>query len=193
MTTNMINPDDIQETLITAQEIDERLTQIANDVDDFYKNTYEETGQDLILLGVLTGSALVMSDFSRKLNSHVQIDWMSLSSYGSGTKSSGVVRVNKDLTCDIAGRDILIVEDIIDSGLTLSWLIKNLESKGARSVNVMALLKKEFPNLKDDNRTVPKWQGFSIEDKFVVGYGLDYANRYRNLPYIGVLNESVYE
>jgi hypoxanthine phosphoribosyltransferase len=130
-----------------------------------------------------------MSDFSRALHRHVEIEWMAVSSYGSGTTSSGVVRILKDLDNDIAGRNVLIVEDILDSGLTLSWLMSNLESRGAASVEVLTLLRKpEAVKVPVDT----KYVGFDIPSEFVVGYGLDYAERYRNLREIGVLAPHVY-
>jgi hypoxanthine phosphoribosyltransferase len=132
---------------------------------------------------------MVMADFSRHLKMQARMDWMAVSSYGSGTKSSGVVRILKDLDTDLHGRDVLIVEDIIDSGLTLSWLKQNLESRGAASVEIVALLRKpEAAKVEVD----VKYVGFDIPDEFVVGYGLDYDERYRNLRGVGVLAPHVY-
>ena len=141
-------------------------------------------------MGVLKGAVYVMADLSRRMHSAVQMDWMAVSSYGSGTKSSGVVRILKDLDVDLTGRHVLIVEDIIDSGLTLSWLAGNLTSRGAASVEIATLLRKpEALKVEVDVTYV----GFDIPTEFVVGYGLDYAENYRNLPFIGLLKPEVYE
>jgi hypoxanthine phosphoribosyltransferase len=132
---------------------------------------------------------MFMADLSRAVQSRVQMDWMAVSSYGSGTTSSGVVRILKDLDADVLGKDVLIVEDIIDSGLTLSWLVANLEARGAASVEVVALLRK--PDAAKVDVDV-RWVGFEIPNEFVVGYGLDYNERYRTLPGVAVLSPSVY-
>jgi hypoxanthine phosphoribosyltransferase len=132
---------------------------------------------------------MFMADLSRAVQSRVQMDWMAVSSYGSGTTSSGVVRILKDLDADVLGKDVLIVEDIIDSGLTLSWLVANLEARGAASVEVVALLRK--PDAAKVDVEV-RWVGFEIPNEFVVGYGLDYNERYRTLPGVAVLSPSVY-
>ncbi len=145
-------------------------------------------GREIRMVGVLKGAFMVISDLARALH-HVplSIDFMSIASYGSGTSTSGVVRILKDLDRDVAGQHVLVVEDIIDSGLTLSWLLKNLRSRNPASIEVAALLRKPEAARVD----VPvKYVGFDIENEFVVGYGLDYAERYRNLPYIGVLRDS---
>ena len=138
---------------------------------------------------MLKGATIVVADFMRHLRSHVTVDWMAVSSYGSGTQSSGVVRILKDLDTDVAGRNVLIVEDILDTGLTLSWLVRNLQSRGAESVEVFTLLRKsealQMP-------VEPKYVGFDIPNVFVVGYGLDYAERYRNLRQVSVLDPRVY-
>ena len=146
-------------------------------------------GKNLLLVGVLKGAVMVMADIARALRLPVEMDWMAVSSYGAGTKSSGVVRVLKDLDRDIAGRHVLIVEDIIDSGLTLSWLRGNLESRRPASLEVCTLLRKPDAVTVD----VPvRYVGFDIPNEFVVGYGLDYAERYRDLPFIGTLDPAVY-
>ena len=176
-------PSEITEILLTESQIQERLAEIAAAVDADY------AGRDLLLVGVLKGATIVVADFMRHLKSHVFVDWMAVSSYGSGTQSSGVVRILKDLDTDIAGRNVLIVEDILDTGLTLSWLLSNLQSRGAESVEVFTLLRKP------DSLTVqvePRYVGFDIPNVFVVGYGLDYAERYRNLREVGVLDPRVY-
>jgi len=174
---------DLQRVLLTQAQILARLDELAAQIEDDY------TGKDLLLVGVLKGAVLVMADLSRAMHRVVDTEWMAVSSYGSGTKSSGVVRILKDLDRDITGRNVLIVEDIVDSGLTLHWLMANLSSRGAASVEVCALLRKPAA-AKVETRLM--YIGFEIPNEFVVGYGLDYAERYRNLPYIGVLKPSVY-
>jgi hypoxanthine phosphoribosyltransferase len=174
---------DLEKVLVSQQEITDRLVAVAAEIDRDY------AGADVLLVGVLKGAVMVMADLARVLHSPVQMDWMAVSSYGSGTKSSGVVRILKDLDADISGRHVLIVEDIIDSGLTLSWLVANLGSRGAASVQVCALLRKpDAAKVEVDVRYV----GFDIPNEFVVGYGLDYADRYRNLPFVGTLAPHVY-
>lgn len=174
---------DLTKVLFTEAEILQRIGELAAQVEADYKD------KDLLLVGVLKGATILMSDFSRALHRHVEIEWMAVSSYGTGTTSSGVVRILKDLDRDIQGRNILVIEDILDSGLTLSWLMANLESRGAASVEVLTLLRKPTA-VKVDVRT--KYIGFDIDPEFVVGYGLDYAEHYRNLREIGVLSPSVY-
>jgi hypoxanthine phosphoribosyltransferase len=174
---------DLEKVLITEEQIAQRLREMAADISRDYE------GRDLLLVGVLKGAVMVMADLARALHLPAQMDWMAVSSYGSGTQSSGVVRILKDLDSDISGRHVLVVEDIIDSGLTLSWLVGNLESRGPASVRVCVLLRKPMATrIKVD----VAYTGFDIEDEFVVGYGLDYAERYRNLPFIGTLAPAVY-
>ncbi|MDQ3094527.1 MAG: hypoxanthine phosphoribosyltransferase [Actinomycetota bacterium] len=174
---------DLEKTLITREQIAVRLAEMAADVDRDYE------GKDLLLVGVLKGAVMVMADFARALHSTVEMDWMAVSSYGSGTKSSGVVRILKDLDADITGRHVLIVEDIVDSGLTLSWLVSNLSSRGTATVEVLTLLRKpEAAKVRVRTRYV----GFDIAPEFVVGYGLDFAEKYRNLPFVGPLAPHVY-
>ena len=174
---------DLEKVLLTQEQIEDRLAEMAAEIDADY------AGKDLLLVGVLRGAVMVMADLSRRLHLPVQMDWMAVSSYGSGTKSSGVVRILKDLDTDLHGRHVLIVEDIIDSGLTLSWLLSNLRSRGPASVEIAALLRKpEAAKVPVDVRYV----GFDIPTEFVVGYGLDYAERYRNLPFVGTLAPHVY-
>jgi hypoxanthine phosphoribosyltransferase len=175
--------DDLSEVLFTPEQIDDKIAELAAAVDRDYAD------RDPLLVGVLKGAVMVMADFSRHLTLQAKMDWMAVSSYGSGTKSSGVVRILKDLDTDLHGRDVIIVEDIIDSGLTLSWLKQNLESRGAASVEIVALLRKpEAAKVEVDVRYV----GYDIPDAFVVGFGLDYDERYRNLRGIGVLAPHVY-
>jgi hypoxanthine phosphoribosyltransferase len=147
-------------------------------------------GKDLLLVGVLKGAVMAVADFSRALQRHVDMDWMAVSSYGSGTKSSGVVRILKDLDRDITGRNVLIIEDIVDSGLTLSWLKSNLESRGVGSVEILSILRKPEAAKIEVN---VKYVGFDIPKDFVIGYGLDFDEKYRNLPFIGVLAKHMYE
>jgi hypoxanthine phosphoribosyltransferase len=174
---------DLAGVLVTPDDISSRIAALAKQVDADY------AGKQLLLVGVLKGAVMVMADLSRALHSPVQMDWMAVSSYGSGTRSSGVVRILKDLDVDISGRHVLVVEDIVDSGLTLSWLLRNLRSRGPAAVDVFTLLRKP------DAATVPvdvRYVGFDIPNEFVVGYGLDYAERYRNLPFIATLAPHVY-
>lgn len=174
---------DLTSVLFDEPTLLKRVSELAAQVEKDYE------GKDLLLVGILKGATILMSDFSRALNRHVETEWMAVSSYGTGTKSSGVVRILKDLDRDIQGRNVLLVEDILDSGLTLSWLLSNLESRGAASVEVLTLLRKPKAVKVEVN---PKYVGFDIPSEFVVGYGLDYAERYRNLREIGVLAPHVY-
>jgi hypoxanthine phosphoribosyltransferase len=174
---------DLKEVLITREQLQARVAELAARIDADY------AGRELLLVGVLKGAIMVMADLARAMHSRVQMDWMAVSSYGSGTKSSGVVRILKDLDTDITGRHVLVIEDIIDSGLTLSWLVGNLRSRGPASVDVCVMLRKPGATQMD----VPvRYTGFDIADEFVIGYGLDYAERYRNLPFIGTLAPHVY-
>lgn len=174
---------DLENVLFTEEQIQQRLAELAARVWEDYHD------KDVLLVGVLRGAVMVMADFSRALPGSAEMDWMAVSSYGSGTKSSGVVRILKDLDTDISGRHVLIVEDIIDSGLTLSWIRTNLESRGPASVEICTLLRKpEAAKVQIDVRYV----GFEIPNAFVVGYGLDYAEKYRNLRVIGTLAKHVY-
>jgi hypoxanthine phosphoribosyltransferase len=175
--------DDLLEVLYTEKQIMERLGELAAEVERDY------AGKDVLLVGVLRGAVMVMADLARTFTRHVEMDWMAISSYGSGTKSSGVVRILKDLDTDISGRHVLVVEDIIDTGLTLSWLVSNLNSRSPASVEICTLLRK--PDALQMTIDV-KYVGFDIPNDFVVGYGLDYAERYRNLRCIGTLAPAVY-
>jgi hypoxanthine phosphoribosyltransferase len=174
---------DLEKVLVTEEQIAHRLAEMAAEIDADYE------GRDLLLVGVLKGAVMVMADLARALRSPVTMDWMAVSSYGSGTKSSGVVRILKDLDGDILGKHVLIVEDIIDSGLTLSWLMSNLVSRQPASVEVCTLLRKPEAAQVD----VPvRYVGFDIPSEFVIGYGLDYGERYRNVPFVGTLAPHVY-
>ena len=174
---------DLAGVLLSAEQLQARLDELAAEIDADY------AGKDLLLVGVLKGAVMVMADLSRRLHAPVEMDWMAVSSYGTGTTSSGVVRILKDLDSDLTGRNVLIVEDIIDSGLTLSWLLSNLRSRGAASVQIAALLRK--PGSAKVGVEI-KYVGFDIPSEFVVGYGLDYGERYRNLPFVGTLAPHVY-
>jgi hypoxanthine phosphoribosyltransferase len=175
--------DDLLDVLFSEEQIMQRLSELAAAVEQDY------AGKDVLLVGVLKGAVMVMADLARTFTRHVEMDWMAVSSYGSGTKSSGVVRILKDLDTDISGRHVLIVEDIIDTGLTLSWLVSNLNSRAPASVEICALLRK--PDALQMTIDV-KYVGFDIPNEFVVGYGLDFAERYRNLRCIGTLAPAVY-
>lgn len=175
--------DDLTEILITEEQIRSRIAELSREIERDY------AGKEVLLVGVLKGAVMVMADLSRELKLPVTMDWMAVSSYGSGTESSGVVRILKDLDTDLTGKTVLIVEDIIDSGLTLSWLLTNLKSRGTASIEIFTLLRK--PDAARVEIDV-KYVGFEIPNKFVVGYGLDYAERYRNLRGVGVLAPKVY-
>jgi hypoxanthine phosphoribosyltransferase len=175
--------EDIDETLISAEQIRLRTAELASEIDRDYAD------REPLLVGILKGAVMFMSDLSRALSRPSEMEFMAVSCYGSSTTSSGVVRILKDLDRDVTGRDILIVEDIIDSGLTLSWLLKNLHARNPATVEIVTLLRKpEAVQVKVDVRYV----GFDIANEFVVGYGLDYGERYRDLPYVGRLKRSVY-
>lgn len=174
---------DLERVLLTEEQLGARLDEIAAQIDADY------AGREILLVGVLKGAVMVMADLARRISTPLAMDWMAVSSYGSGTKSSGVVRILKDLDADLTGRHVLIVEDIIDSGLTLSWLVANLRSRGPATVEIATMLRKpEAAKVEVDVRYV----GFDIPNEFVVGYGLDYAEKYRNLPFVGTLAPHVY-
>jgi hypoxanthine phosphoribosyltransferase len=175
---------DIERVIVTEEQLQARIKELAAQVNKDYE------GKDLLLVGVLKGAVMAVADLSRALQRHIDMDWMAVSSYGSGTKSSGVVRILKDLDRDITGRNVLIVEDIVDSGLTLSWLKANLESRGVGSVEILSILRKPEAAKVEVN---VKYVGFDIPKDFVVGYGLDFNEKYRNLPFIGVLAKHTYE
>lgn len=174
---------DIKEVILTEEQVQARVREIGAQISRDYE------GRSLLLVAVLRGAALFIADLARAITVPVELDFMAVSSYGSTTKSSGVVRILKDLNEPIEGRDVLVVEDILDTGLTLKYLLKNLASRKPESLEVVALLTKE------GKQRVPiscRYTGFTIPDEFVVGYGLDYAERYRNLPYVGVLKPAAY-
>ena len=179
----MIHPD-IESVLLTEEQVQARIRELGAEISRDYD------GMSILLVAVLRGAALFIADLARDITVPVELDFMAVSSYGSSTKSSGVVRILKDLDEQIEGRHVLVVEDILDTGLTLKYLLKNLASRKPASLEVVTLLSKE------GKRRVPiscKYVGFSVPDEFVVGYGLDFAEKYRNLPYIGVLKPSAYQ
>ncbi|GAB2489175.1 hypoxanthine phosphoribosyltransferase [Luteococcus sediminum] len=175
---------DLTRVLYTADEVSARIAELAEQIDTDYG------GREVLLVGVLNGAIMVMSDLSRAMRTHCTMDWMAISSYGSGTKSSGVVRILKDLTTDISGKHVLIVEDIIDTGLTLSYLVQNLKSREPASLEIAAMFRK--PAAVTSPVDV-RYVGFDIPNEFVVGFGLDHDGRYRNLRDVGTLSPSVYE
>ncbi|HEY5820940.1 MAG TPA: hypoxanthine phosphoribosyltransferase [Propionibacteriaceae bacterium] len=174
---------DLTGVLFTKEQVGDRMRELAGQIDRDY------AGKDLLLVGVLNGAVMVMADLSRALTIHCRMDWMAVSSYGSGTKSSGVVRILKDLSSDITGMDVLVVEDIIDTGLTLSYLISNLRSRGPASLEVMTAFRKPEAA---QNAVEVAYVGFDIPNEFVVGYGLDYNGHYRNLTAVGTLSPHIY-
>ena len=179
----MIHPD-IESVIISEEQINERVRELGAQISADYE------GETVLLVAVLRGAAIFLADLSRAISVPVELDFMAVSSYGSSTKSSGVVRILKDLDEQIEGRHVLVVEDILDTGLTLKYLLKNLASRKPASLEVVTLLNKQ------GKQRVPiscKYSGFSVPDEFVVGYGLDFAERYRNLPYVGVLKPSAYQ
>ena len=169
----------VGEVLVDEEALQARIAELGEEISSDY------AGRDLLLVGVLKGAVFFMADLMRRLTVPCEIDFMAVASYGAGTDSSGVVRILKDLDLNIEGRDVLIVEDIIDSGLTLSYLVRNLEAREPASLEVCALLTK--PARREVEVPV-RYVGFEIPNRFVIGYGLDFAERYRNLPYIGVLH-----
>ncbi|RRD47077.1 hypoxanthine phosphoribosyltransferase [Tessaracoccus sp. OH4464_COT-324] len=175
--------EDLERVLFTSDEIGRRVAEVAAQIDADY------AGKDILLVGVLNGAVMVMADLQRAMKSHVQMDWMAVSSYGAGTQSSGVVRILKDLSQDLKDRHVIVVEDIIDTGLTLSYLVNYLASRGPASVEIMTMFRK--PDAAKIEVPV-KYVGFDIPNEFVVGYGLDYADKYRNLRDVGTLKQSVY-
>jgi hypoxanthine phosphoribosyltransferase len=172
--------DAIGEILVPAEDLERRVTELAAEISRDYK------GRDLVLVGVLKGAVFFLSDLMRQLEMSVEVDFMAVASYGSATKSSGVVRILKDLDAVIEGRDVLIVEDIVDSGLTLQYLLRNLGARNPRSLEVCALL------IKPERRKVDlhtRYVGFEIPNRFAIGYGLDHAEHYRNLPFVAALKQ----
>ena len=174
---------DLDRVLVTEEQMHDRLAELAKQVDADY------AGKDILLVGVLKGAVMVMADFVRHLQIDAPMDWMAVSSYGASTKSSGVVQIRKDLDTPLEGKHVLVVEDIIDSGLTLNWLLEHFETRGAASIEVLAALRKpDAMKVEID----AKYVGFDIPNDFVIGYGLDYAERYRGLRDVAVLAPHVY-
>ena len=171
-------PDEIDRVLLSEDQIQARVKELASQLDaDF-------AGEPVLLVGVLKGAMMLMADLSRELRGPAEIDWMAVSSYGSGSTSSGVVRILKDLDTNIEGRHVVLVEDVLDSGLTLRWLIRSLQARQPTSLSVLTLLRKPEAV---QNEVDVKYLGFDIENEFVVGYGMDYNERFRNLRYIGIM------
>ena len=183
-------PGDIKSVLLSSEAIQAKVAELGAKVGEDYREIIDSTGQDLLLVTVLKGAVFFVTDLARAIPLPTQLEFMAVSSYGSSTSSSGVVRILKDLDRDINDRDVLIVEDIVDSGLTLSWLLRNLATRHPRSLRVCTLMRK--PDAVRDDVDIA-YVGFDIPNEFVVGYGLDYAERYRDLPYIGTLDPKVYE
>ena len=179
--------DDIAEVLFTEQEIADRVREMGGAITRDYADAARDGG--IVLVSVLRGAAIFMADLARKIELPLEMDYMAISSYGNGAKSSGVVRILKDLSSEIEGRHVIVAEDILDSGLTLKYLLKNLSSRNPASLEMATLLRKQtLAQAKIDCRYV----GFECPDEFIVGYGLDFAERYRNLPYIGILKPELY-
>lgn len=176
--------EDVKEILLNEDEIRKKIREIGQNISRDY------AGKDLILIGVLKGSVMFMADLMKEVTIPCSMDFMAVSSYGTSTKTSGVVRILKDLDFEIENKDILIVEDIIDSGITLKYLVEYLRGRGPKSVEIACLLNK--PDRRQVNIDV-KYLGFNVPDYFLVGYGLDYAEKYRNLPFIGILKEEIYK
>ncbi len=177
--------EDIDRVLFTQEDLEKRIAEMGAQITEDYKDC-----DDLVVVSVLRGAAIFMGDLVRHIDRPLEMDYMAISSYGNGTKSSGVVRIQKDLSSTIKDRHVIVCEDILDSGLTLQYLIRNLQSREPASIDIALLLRKNTPeqaNLKC------RYIGFEVPDEFIVGYGMDYAEKYRNLPYIGVLKREVYE
>ncbi|MDR0848183.1 MAG: hypoxanthine phosphoribosyltransferase [Propionibacteriaceae bacterium] len=174
---------DLANVLYTQEQIDARIAEMAAQIDQDYAD------KNLLMVGILNGAVMTMADLSRSLTIHCEMDWMAISSYGSGVSSSGVVRILKDMNTSIVGRDVLIVEDIVDTGLTLSYLVENLRSRNPASIEIAAAFRKPEALKKQVD---VKYVGFDIPNEFVVGFGLDYAGKYRNLRGLGVLSPKVY-
>ena len=177
-------PGDIKSVLLSSETIQTKVAELAAQIGEDYRETIDANGQDLLLVTVLKGAVFFVTDLARTIPLPTQLEFMAVSSYGSSTSSSGVVRILKDLDRDINDRDVLIVEDIVDSGLTLSWLLRNLATRHPRSLRVCTLMRK--PDAVRDDVDIA-YVGFDIPNEFVVGYGLDYAERHRNLPFVAVL------
>ena len=185
---DIVHPD-ISEVLYTEDQVRQRVAEIGAALTEEYADVAER-GEGIVLLSVLRGAAIFMADLAREIKVPLEMDFMAVSSYGNGVKSSGEVKIVKDLSSNIRGKHVIIAEDILDSGLTLSYLLRNLQSRQPASIEVVTLLRKLT---RQQAKINCKYVGFECPDQFIVGYGLDYAERYRNLPYIGVLKPEVYE
>lgn len=175
---------DIQEILISEEELNEKVKELAAQITADYK------GKDLLLLCILKGGVMFLADLARNIKMPVSLDFMAVSSYGTSSESSGVVKIVKDLNESIEGKHIIIVEDIIDSGLTLNYLVNYLKARGPKSVEICTILDK--PERREVEVPV-KYKGFDVPNAFLVGYGLDYSEKYRNLPFVGILKEEIYK
>ncbi len=176
--------EDIQQILFSEEDISLKVNELARQISSDYKE------KDLLVVGVLKGSVIFASDLIKRITIPCKIDFMAVSSYGSSTETSGVVRILKDLDYDIEGKDIIVVEDIVDTGVTLDYLVKYLKARQANTIEVVSLLSKPARRKVDIN---VKYVGFETPDEFLVGYGLDYAEKYRNLPYVGILKKEIYK
>lgn len=176
--------DDIEEVLLNSEDIKQRVAELGRQISEDYK------GKDLVLVGILRGAFVFLADLIREMSISAETDFIAISSYGSSSTTSGVVRILKDLDEDIEGRHVLIIEDILDTGLTLNYLLKNLSSRRPESLEICSFIVKEG---KQSVKINLKYLGYTVPNRFVVGYGLDYAQRYRNLPFIGTLKPFVYE
>jgi len=175
---------DVQEILFSEEVLAKRIKELASEIDNDY------SGKDLVVVGILKGSVIFAAELIKNISIHCEIDFMAVSSYGSSTETSGVVRILKDLDNNIEGKDILVVEDIVDTGVTLTYLLKYLQARKANSIEIIALLNKQA---RRTSQLDVKYIGFEVPDGFIVGYGIDYAEKYRNLPFIGILKPEVYE
>lgn len=175
---------DIKEVLFSEQQIKDKTIELGKRISEDYN------GREVLVVGILKGSVIFAAELLKHITTDCELDFMAVSSYGNSTESSGVVRILKDLDNDIEGKNILIVEDIVDSGITLSYLLKYLKQRNAASIEIATLLNKSARRKAD---IFVKYQGFEVPDEFIVGYGIDYAEKYRNLPYIGILKKEVYE
>jgi hypoxanthine phosphoribosyltransferase len=175
---------DIQEILFSEEVLTKRIKELAGEINKDYE------GKDLVVVGILKGSVIFAAELIKNISIPCEIDFMAVSSYGSSTETSGVVRILKDLDNNIEGKDILVVEDIVDTGVTLTYLLKYLQARKANSIEIISLLNKQARRTSD---LEVKYIGFEVPDGFIVGYGIDYAEKYRNIPFIGILKPEVYE
>ena len=175
---------DVQEVLFSEEALTKRIKELASEINKDYD------GKDLVVVGILKGSVIFAAELIKNISIPCEIDFMAVSSYGSSTETSGVVRILKDLDNNIEGKDILVVEDIVDTGVTLTYLLKYLQARKANSIEIISLLNKQARRTSD---LEVRYIGFEVPDGFIVGYGIDYAEKYRNLPFIGILKSEIYE